>query len=186
MGSHTDILFSTLCNFVTEDCEDWSPAGWCEVLAEYQGGGERVCPLHSMNGECPFRAYWVRNHQYDSCGDNLEKLYKVQSKAVKGIAESSTFVSRLVHNWRGPNSPYCCDPSTGLHAVATMALTCQHLGLYGFHGTTAVDAHIVGHDIETEHTLLRKIVDKTVPHNLFPSDLTYDMWMATSVSYGDI
>eukprot|EP00966_Prymnesium_polylepis_P045675 1057492-Prymnesium_polylepis.1 len=97
-------------------------------------------------------------------------------------------VSELVWHMRRPGTPYCCDPSTGFHAVVTMALTCASVDLYGFSGTTTIDGHgvtdgppgYVGHGIEKEHELLHRMIDHSLPASDYP-EATRSSWALTNV-----
>ena len=186
-GSRTDVLFSTLCNFVDNECTgstDWS---WCEVHQEIQGGGEVTCPVYTTYNRCPFHAAFYRNQVLDSCSERLSILERAASStATIGLAMSSEFVSRTAHHMRRRSGNYCCDPSTGFHAVLTIGMLCNTVDLYGFHGTASVDGHPIGHDIMTEHALLRQVVNRSLPDEDYPSAEIAERWRETRMRYADI
>lgn len=98
---------------------------------------------------------------------------------------SACFVSELVHYVRRKGTPYAGKPTTGFHAVATMAFVCEQVDLYGFSGDATMDGHRISedHQIEREHAVLRTLIEHALPLTEFPSEETYFAWARTRVRH---
>ena len=188
MGTRTDILFTTGCAIIEVDRTNrWPAQGDDEIEIEVQGGGAVTCYSHD---KCyGVKAVLFRSYHRDSCGGGrASEWVKVASKsgdARFGLGFASDFVSRMAHALRV--GPYCCDPTTGFHAVLTMAFMCGTVELYGFSGTSTINNHHggnVGHGIEQEHALLRALANRTVPDQYMPDELR-TLWSDTHIIYND-
>ena len=126
-----------------------------------------------------FRAY-----QRDSCGGGRarEWIERANRDSTFALGYSRDPVSEAAHALRAQGTPYCCDPSTGLHAVLTMGLACESVELFGFAGSTTIDDHPEGHAIEAEHALLRKLADKELPAENF-NDWLRPLWPYVNLIY---
>ena len=171
-GSRTDVLFSTLCN------ERIEAAGRPSIKL---GHGQGWCDTH---GTCPFTAAIFRSDVFDPlCIHNTIIDSSGESRANLGM--SACFVSELVHYVRRKDTPYAGKPTTGFHAVATMAFVCEQVDLYGFSGSATVDGHGISedHQLEREHAVLRALIEHALPMTDFPSKETYFAWARTRVRH---
>lgn len=91
--------------------------------------------------------------------------------------------SQLPHALHAPslhNRSGGATPTTGFHALLTMALACKSVRLYGFAGSANLDGHGISasHGIAQEHLLL----DRLVAHTLrMPASLR-DAWATADVT----
>jgi len=188
VGHRTDILFTSECaisdRYSNQD----------EIKFEVADGGETWCWSHdncfNLKGavfRCPF------DYRNSCASDVMAGLVReAVAESYMALGFSRLEVSELVWHMRRPGTPYCCDPSTGFHAVVTMALTCASVDLYGFSGTTTIDGHgvtdgppgYVGHGIEKEHELLHRMIDHSLPASDYP-EATRSSWALTNVVLRD-
>ena len=192
LGSRTDILFSTFCNLEARDCEEWQSDNWCVIDQEIQHGGGVTCMLNT--DQCPMAAVFYRSTWATECGEMQGKAMRAASSSQYGIAVSEELVSQMVHAVRRRGGQFCganteqndCnDPSTGFHAIITMALLCDEVDVYGFQGLGTVDNHGIGHNIASEHNALRHLIAKNLTEAAFTTPEMARLWARTRVSYGD-
>ena len=100
------------------------------------------------------------------------------------IGISAPFVARTVAHLRREGTVYHDEPSTGLHAIYTMALLCESVDLYGFEGDGTIDHHFIGHTIRMEHRLMRLLANHSLPDADFPDLEAADRWRHVVVRYG--
>eukprot|EP00966_Prymnesium_polylepis_P075021 1740378-Prymnesium_polylepis.1 len=183
-GSRTDILFTTMCALSDMSNHD-------EIKFEIADGGEEFCwsrdPCHNVKGVV-FRSPF---DPHNSCaGDHgVNVIRDASEESAFGLGFSSLEASQLAWHVRRADTPYCCDPSTGFHAVLTMALECNHLDLYGFSGSTTIDGHggeggYLGHEIEKEHLALYRMIDHTLAAGDY-TDALRDRWTSTNLTLKD-
>jgi hypothetical protein len=170
-GSRTDVLFSTLCHDRIEAADRLSikfgRSNWCET-----------------HGTCPFTAAIFRPGVFDSvCSGNT--IIDSSGGSRVNLGMSACVVSELVHYVRREGTPYAGKPTTGFHAVATMAFVCEQVDLYGFSGNATMDGHRIteDHQIEREHAVLRTLIEHALPLTEFPSEETYFAWARTRVRH---
>ena len=170
-GSRTDVLFSTLCHDRIQAANRLSikfgPSNWCDT-----------------HGTCPFTAAIFRPGVFDSpCRGNT--IIDSTGGSRVNVGMSACSMSELVHYVRRKGTPYAGKPTTGFHAVATMAFVCEQVDLYGFSGSATVDGHRISedHQIEREHAVLRTLIEHALPMTEFPSEETYFAWARTRVRH---
>ena len=170
-GSRTDVLFSTLCHDRIQAANRLSikfgPSSWCDT-----------------HGTCPFTAAIFRPGVFDSpCRGNT--IIDSTGGSRVNVGMSACSMSELVHYVRRKGTPYAGKPTTGFHAVATMAFVCEQVDLYGFSGSATVDGHRISedHQIEREHAVLRTLIEHALPMTEFPSEETYFAWARTRVRH---
>jgi len=177
MGSRTDVLFSTPCNVGHED----------ETMEiEHFNDGEWIC---NTAGGCPFRAAVFRSPVApNSCSDGERaRIERAGSTSSIGLGVGSKAASDQARHFRREGTDYCCEePSTGLHALVSLALTCRVVRLYGFRGSETFDGHFEGHDIEKEHALERAMIEVRLDRSDFIDQDMWERWRITArVEYGD-
>ena len=134
MGARTDVLFGTLC-------AEYLPEGSDRLVLEYANGGDDHCNSYGET-QCPFPAFVFRSGALDSgsCGGEGDLVRAVPHSHL-ALGMSARFASELVHHVRRSDGAYPGKPTTGFHAVATMALACGEVELFGFSGSTTIDGH---------------------------------------------
>ena len=97
----------------------------------------------------------VRHSSEAAFARNLSTSRSAGSGGAAGASSSSSTAEHAER--RGPNRLNRIDPSTGFHAVLTMAFQCKRLTAFGFDGDATYDGHEITpeHPIAIEHVLLR-------------------------------
>ena len=171
-----------------------------------------------------FKALIVRSILQDRPGRHNEHcMSDFANTSEVGLGWSGTMVTNLVWHLRRPGLPDEGKPSTGFHAVVTMALLCSSVELCeclplatlgapictpvaplrrppamlscssphlaplradGFTGTDTYDGRTEGvvHNIEGEHRVLHRLINKSIPLSEFPDETTFRAWETTNVS----
>ena len=178
MGARTDVLFGTLCaEWLSEDSD--------RLVLEFANGGDDHCYSYGA-AQCPFPAVVFRSAALDggSC-DGSDALVRAAPRSHLAFGVSARFASELVHHVRRSDGAYPGKPTTGFHAVATMALACGEVELYGFSGSTTIDGHVMtaDHNIEAEHGALRRLIEHTLPDGDYPSEQTRIEWSRTRIRH---
>jgi len=197
MGHRTDIFFTTLC---TVSRPDWDNV---EVekrpVNDEDDDMDETCVLDDGRHRCnqgghPFRAVVFRAPQDNGwCPDDAEDMVQDAARETSlPLGMSKDFISQAAHYLRrddddAPHADlYRGKPTTGLHAMLTMALACQSLTLYGFSGSATADGHRMSedHGIEREHALLHALVDHSLPTSAFPPHSPIaGHWWRTNVTF---
>jgi hypothetical protein len=188
MGSRMDVFFLTAVGIHSKT----GPTG--ERMVVSTGGRDpAVTPICHTSGEDDdvprcidrFKALIVRSILHDSPGQPQEHCMRdFANTSEVGLGWSGTMVTNLVHHLRRPGLPDEGKPTTGFHAVVTMALLCSSVELYGFTGTDTYDGRTEGvvHNIEGEHRVLQRLLSKSIPQSEFPDETTFRAWETTNVS----
>jgi hypothetical protein len=137
-----------------------------------------------------FKAAIFRNVAMDSPGSpKAHYMSDYASYSDVALGWESMMVTKLVHylrqegKYEGITPAWYGKPSTGLHAVATMAMLCQSVALYGFTGSDNNDGHSEeGHNIEGEHRLLEGLANHSIRKEDFPSEEYFIAWEMTNIS----
>jgi len=184
-GSRTDMMFTSLCAVRQvdigrdwpddEDCDDYE----CGVDIEVSGHGEEIC--YTGDACHGIKAMVFRSWHADSCGGGRAKEWidLAARRSSFGLGFSAARVSEAIHYLEREGGPFCCDPTTGAHAVLTMALACETVVLYGFAGIGTIDGHHEtlgtdhdGHGVNAEHRLYHALQ----AHKLPEADVTPALW----------
>ena len=101
--------------------------------------------------------------------------------AIAAAAFADTIAAAAIRSTTG--SGYDGKPTTGFHAIITMAFACRSVDLYGFSGSSTINGHVISgdHGIEREHAVLRQLVDKTLP--VYNDARMQREWSHTSVRH---
>ena len=206
MGSRTDILFTTPNAYNSHwDCsasEPFRPNSNCMLDVEYMHAGEDKCcsgdPCHY--DVCSVRGVLFKNEGgEDACPTHIRRdLERTSSGSLISLGVAASFTGDLAVYFRRTGSPYHGtprpgtvehpgDPSTGLHAVITMAFACDIVTLYGFRGDATIDGHhggYAGHSIAAEHVLLQDLANHTVAAEHFVEPAYYERWANVQLGYG--
>lgn len=209
MGSRTDILFTTPNAYeAVGDCwgaEPFRPNSDCMFSIEYMHAGDEKC-CSGLGEACHYDLCSVRGVLFKNVGqtENVCPTHQradherasFASQISLGVAAS--FIGDLAVYFRRAGSPYHGtpkhgtveqpgDPSTGLHAVITMAFACDSITLYGFRGDETIDGHhggYAGHAIAAEHVLLQDLADHAVAAEHFVDPAYYERWANVQLGYG--
>ena len=223
MGSRMDVFFQSAVGVLWQ----MGPNG-ARMVVTTGGHDAAVNPICHTSGEdaprCSsrFKAMIVRNLLYDRPGhQNGNYMYEFANSSEVALGWSGKMVTTLVHHLRREGLPDQGKPSTGFHALVTMALLCQsvelceccpfELGAHqsahrpiarspssrsvltsrlcplrsdGFTGTGTVDGRTEGviHNIEGEHRVLQRLINKRIPQSEFPDETSFRAWATTNVS----
>lgn len=212
MGSRTDILFTTPNAYQgLGDCGGTAPFmrdGNCMLGIEYMHVGEDRC---CTGDPCRYDVCTVQGvlfKSYDGYPIHCpvpgqewtarEYMERASSSSLIALGQAAPFTGQLATHFRREGSPYHGvpapgtheqpgDPSTGLHAVITMAFACTNVTLFGFRGSSTIDGHhggYAGHSIAAEHLLLQDLADHTVAAEHFVQPAYYERWRTVNLGYG--
>ena len=131
MGSRMDVFFQSAAGVLSQD----GPTG-ARMVVSTGGHDPAVSPICHTSGEDEprcidrFKAMIVRNMLLDPPGwQNAHYMRDFANASEVGLAWSGKMVTTLVHHLRRPGTPDEGKPSTGFHALVTMALLCSSVEL---------------------------------------------------------
>lgn len=155
LGSRTDVLFSTLCN-VKPEARLWVqlPGTWRDVSKAHM-----TCNLRTAEG-CKFKTLALRGTTTNTtCGRHLQRL-RGPPLAVPVAVEEARLVHEATTMVRMAAGMHSVEPSTGFHAMLTMAMHCKRLTVYGFDGDSSYDGHCITpeHRLDIEHMIMQQLV----------------------------
>jgi len=198
LGSRMDIFYGTACAVGRER----GPDRFGRMVVTTGGHDAAVNPVchtssvgwntSSFKSMCKdrFKAAIFRNVAKDSPGrPHAPYMSDYASYSDVALGWESMMVTTLVHYLRDQDCPACATghgykPTTGFHAVATMAMLCQSVALYGFTGSDTYDGHIESdqHGIELEHRWLQGLANHSIREEDFPSEDYFLAWEMTNIS----
>ena len=131
MGSRMDVMFQAAVGVLSQ----MGPTG-ARMVVSTGGHDPEVNPICHTSGEDEprcidrFKALIVRNLKLDPPGwQNAHYMRDFANESEVGLGWSGEMVTTLVHHLRRPGLPDEGKPSTGFHALVTMALLCESVEL---------------------------------------------------------